>query len=178
MARRGLSAADRDAWAAVARLIRPLPGRSLPDPAAPPPPPPPPLAAAPIAPAPARRAARRTPPPLPALVAGQAPAGLDAATWQRLRRGRMPPERKLDLHGRTAQNAFDSLAAFLRTCHAGQIRCVEIVTGRGSAPGSGVIRRELPHWLERPELRALVLALVPAPPDNPGAVWLLLRRRR
>jgi DNA-nicking Smr family endonuclease len=41
-----------------------------------------------------------------------------------------------------------------------------------------VIRRELPLWLNLPELRPLVLAAAYPHPANPGAVRLLLRRIR
>ena len=74
------------------------------------------------------------------------PAGVDAASWNRLRTGRLAPERTLDLHGRTAHAAFHALAAFLHRAQADRVRCVEIITGRGEGAG-GVIRRELPLWL-------------------------------
>jgi DNA-nicking Smr family endonuclease len=89
----------------------------------------------------------------------------------------MVPTRSLDLHGRTVHSAFMALHAFLRAAHTDQVRCVEVVTGRGSGEAGGVIRRELPIWLNQPALRGLVLA-ASHPPANPGAVRLLLRRRR
>jgi DNA-nicking Smr family endonuclease len=109
---------------------------------------------------------------------GAAPGGLDRATWQRFRSGRLPPARTLDLHGMSVQHAFMALSAFLHAAQADCIRCVEIVTGRGSARGTGVLRRELPHWMNRPDLRPLLLGAAYPHPSNPGAVRLLLRRRR
>jgi len=79
----------------------------------------------------------------------------------------------LDLHGHTAQRAFHSLAAFLRAASADGARCVEVVTGQG-----GVLRREVPLWLNLPELRGLVLAAAHPHAANPGSVRLLLRRAR
>jgi len=108
---------------------------------------------------------------------GTHPPGVDAATWTRLRTGRLAPERGIDLHGRTAQDAHDALRGFLLRAHADGVRCVEIVTGHGTRTGGGVIRRELPLWLNLPDLRALVLAAA-HPPKNPGAIRLLLRRHR
>jgi DNA-nicking Smr family endonuclease len=78
----------------------------------------------------------------------------------------------------TAQRAFHSLTSFLLTAHAERLRCVEIVTGRGSGEGTGVIRRELPLWLNLPSLRPLVLAAAHPHAANQGAVRLLLRRIR
>ncbi len=107
------------------------------------------------------------------LAVGTQPGGVDTASWQRLRTGKLPTVRTLDLHGYTAQRAFHALAGFLRTAHAEGLRCVEVVTGQG-----GVLRRELPLWLNLPEFRGLILAAVHPHAANPGSVRLLLRRRR
>lgn len=174
MARRALTEQDRAAWAGFARGITRLPGRSVPE--LPPLPPPPAVAPAsvrvqPTPPSPPR-------PVAPALSVGVQPGGLDASTWNRFRTGRVVPARTLDLHGRTAQRAFHALHAFLLAAHADRVRCVEIITGRGSGEAGGVIRRELPLWLDLPALRPLVLAASHPHPANPGAVRLLLRRPR
>lgn len=112
------------------------------------------------------------------LAVGAHPAGLDSGTWNRLRTGKMPVMRTLDLHGMTAQRAFHALLGFLRSAHAEQIRCVEVVTGRGSGEHGGVIRRELPFWLNLPEVRPLILGATHPHAANPGAVRLILRRIR
>jgi DNA-nicking Smr family endonuclease len=112
-----------------------------------------------------------------ALSIGDQPGGLDRASWQKLRGGAMRPERSLDLHGQTAERAFHSLVGFLRAAHADGLRCVEVVTGQGRM-GGGVIRRELPHWLNRHDIRPLVLAAAHPHAANQGAVRLLLRRTR
>ncbi len=172
--------ADAETWALYASLVRPLPGRRHPVPAAQPAPaqgPDAPVAAPAPRPHPAPRAAARPAAP-PPLAIGATPAGVDRATFKRLRSGRLGAGRTLDLHGLTAQRAFHVLAGFLRTAQAEHLRCVEVITGRGSAETGGVIRRELPLWLNQPDLRGLVLAAVHPHPANPGAVRLLLRRPR
>jgi DNA-nicking Smr family endonuclease len=167
--------ADEALWTQFTRRIRPLRDRD----AAPPPPPPP--APAPAG-APAAAVAAKRPPPRPqpaaALAVGDPPGGLDRASWTRLRTGRRAPERTLDLHGKTAERAHQALRAFLPAAQADGVRCVEIVTGRGSGEGGGVLKRELPHWLNLPPLRGLVLAATYPHPANQGAVRLLLRRVR
>ncbi|WP_428484548.1 Smr/MutS family protein [Rhodopila sp.] len=117
-------------------------------------------------------------PIIPSLSVGGQPGGLDSATWQRFRSGKLPSARRLDLHGLTVQHAFHALVAFLRSAHADRLRCVEIITGRGNSENGGAIRRELPHWLNRPDLRPLVLAASHPHALNPGSVRLLLRRVR
>ena len=162
-----LSDADRAIWANYARLVVPLPGHELPSvPAA---------QGQPPAPAVVRR--RRQTPAIPVAI-GAHPAGVDGGTWQRFRTGKLPAARRLDLHGHTAQRAFHALGGFLRAAYADHVRCVEVITGRGSGEHGGVIRRELPMWLNLPELRPLVLAAAHPHAANPGSVRLLLRRRR
>jgi DNA-nicking Smr family endonuclease len=179
---RPLSEPDRLAWTDYIRHVRTLHGR---DPPAPPPPAKlaatsPAAPATPVAPPPQ---IRRTGPPDRlshghVIVTGQQPAGLDSATWSRFRTGKLVAARTLDLHGKTAQGAFHALERFLLTAHAEQVRCVEIVTGRGSGENGGVIRRELPLWLNLPSLRPFILAASHPHPRNPGSTRLLLRRPR
>jgi DNA-nicking Smr family endonuclease len=159
---------DRREWDAYAERVAPMRRRSQPKPAASPAPAP--------TPQPAPRRAPST--PAPDLAVGDQPGGLDRGSWQRFRSGRTAPSRTLDLHGRTAQRAYHALHAFLHAAQADGVRCVEIVTGRGTGESGGVLRRELPMWLNSPALRPLVLAARHPHPANPGAVRLLLRRAR
>jgi DNA-nicking Smr family endonuclease len=112
------------------------------------------------------------------LAVGVQPGGIDKATWQRFRSGRLVATRTLDLHGMTAQRADHALVSFIRTAHAEQARCVEVVTGRGSGETGGVIRREFPLWLNLPEIRPLILGAAHPHSLNPGSVRLVLRRIR
>ena len=122
----------------------------------------------------------------PPLGVGGQPPGVDAASWQRFRRGQLASARKLDLHGMTAQQAFHALRLFLRAAQSDGVRCVEIVTGRGNGEHGGVLRRELGLWLNLPDIRPMVLAAVHPYTSsalhshmaNPGSVRLLLRRSR
>lgn len=175
MRRRPGSLTDHDtaAWASYAQLVRPLAGRTAPMPPATPAPAPPPPATPPPPNSPQRR-----PAPLPHLVTGVHPPGLDKSSWTRFRGGRMRAERTLDLHGKTVQTAYQALEKFLQAAHADHIRCVEVITGRGSGDAGGAIRRELPHWLSHPTLRPLVLAAAHPHPRNDGSTRLLLRRRK
>ena len=170
---RSLTEGERALWRAYAERARiaPLAGKAL-APAAEAPA----AAAAPPAAAPPRPAPLRLP-PVPIAVGAQ-PAGLDARRWQALRRGRLRPERTLDLHGRRAQEAHDAVHAFLRGAVADGLRCVAIVTGKGSSAEGGILRRELPHWLNGPALRPLLLGAAHPHAANSGAVHILLRRRR
>ena len=109
---------------------------------------------------------------------GHVAGGLDARRLRDLRRGKQRPERRLDLHGKRAQEAHHAVRAFLHGAFLDGLRCVEVVTGKGPAPEGGVLRRELPHWINAPDLRPLLLGAIHAPTANTGAVYLLLRRRK
>lgn len=103
--------------------------------------------------------------------------GLDTTSWNALATGKMKPQKRLDLHGHFAQDAFHKLHHFLHAASGQGIRCVEVITGLGSGQEGGVIRQELPHWLERGDLRPLILAVVHTHKRNKGAVRILLRAR-
>ncbi|NKC30447.1 Smr/MutS family protein [Falsiroseomonas selenitidurans] len=175
MREKRLNSADLALWRAFTAEIRPLFGHQ--PPAAPAEAVPPPTAAA----APPQLAVAPPPPrpaPPPEIRVGEVPGGLDRKRWAALRRGDMRAERTLDLHGRRVQEAHLVFRAFLHRAHAEGVRTVTIVTGKGPQPEGGILKRELPHWLNDPELRPLVLGAAHPHPTNSGAVNLLLRRRR
>ncbi len=138
--------------------------------------------------APKRRATPRLPPrPRPAPGGSSAPlaAGksgdVDARTLDRLRRGQLRPQGRLDLHGMTQQEAHRALARFIPDAQSSGKRCVVVITGKGSvSSGGGVLRRALPGWLNAPALRPAVLAFAEAAPRDggAGAVYVLLKRNR
>jgi DNA-nicking Smr family endonuclease len=183
---RSLTETDAAEWARYAQRITPLPGvLGRPDVASARPAEP----SARIAPDMARRNTRPASPVAvqpPLLGVGGQPPGVDAASWQRFRRGQLASARKLDLHGMTAQQAFHALRLFLHTAQSDGLRCVEIVTGRGNGEHGGVLRREFALWLNLPDIRPMVLAAVHPHTSsamhshmaNPGSVRLLLRRPR
>ncbi len=174
--RKILTDTDRAEWAVYARALQPLPGRDFP--ALPDLPGPPPNVAAMPRQNPPGAPRLRAAAKLAAVAVGEHPAGLDRASWHRFRTGKLLATRTLDLHGRTAQRAHHALETFLHAAHADGVRCVEIITGRGTGESGGVLKRELPHWLNQPGLRQLVLAASHPHAANPGSVRLLLRRAR
>ena len=185
---KGLSPVDRDLWRKVTEEARPLAGREAPaTPDPPPQPAKPAVGSKRIKPTPARPAR-----PAPELAPGTV-AGVDRRTAGRLRRGQMPIEGRLDLHGLTQVEAHRELDAFLARAEAGGKRCLLIITGRGAtggaprdAPGGatreagGVLRRSLPDWLNQPPNRERILAIMPAQPKHggAGALYVLLKRQR
>jgi len=193
----GTSDDDLDLWRHVTRDTRPLakrPAKAKPETPAPaerPRPAPPP--AKPKAPEtkktkkPAPPVPLPVPPPVPDLAKGDV-VGVDKRTVGRLKRGKLPVEGRLDLHGLSQREAERALAAFLARSQQRGHRCVLVITGKGSAGGRredafarpGVLRRMVPIWLNAPANRARVLAFDEARAQHggAGALYVLLKRSR
>lgn len=108
-------------------------------------------------------------------------AGIDRRTAERLRRGKLPIEARLDLHGRFQDEAHHALNAFITGSAAAGRRVVLVITGKGRvSEGGGVLRRSVPQWLRLPPCAVHVLAVMPAQPQHggAGALYVMLRRKR
>jgi DNA-nicking Smr family endonuclease len=110
--------------------------------------------------------------------------GVDKRQAQRFRRGQLTIDARYDLHGMRQHQAHTALNAFLARAHERGCRCVLVITGKGQkAPleeRTGVLRSQLPRWLNEPNNRHRVLAVTPAQPQHggDGAFYILLKRSR
>jgi DNA-nicking Smr family endonuclease len=99
---------------------------------------------------------------------------------RRLRRGLMPIDGRLDLHGMSTGEARGHLEVFLRTMRARGERCVLVIHGRGehSAGGVAVLRGEIAAWLSQGASSEHVAAFATASDADggEGAVYVLIRR--
>lgn len=109
---------------------------------------------------------------------GQRAPGVDTYSWRTFTDGRMKVEKRLDLHGMVAEDAFRRLMEFMDVAYRCGLRCVEVVTGLGTGREGGILRRELPHWLGRAEMRHRILGVAYPHAGNKGSVRILLRRRK
>lgn len=140
---------------------------------------------APAAEIPRRRAA--PPPPL---------SGFDRRTSQKLTRGNVAIEARIDLHGTGIEMARVRLHRFLSDARHQGLRTVLVITGKGDSAFSrhtlhgrhhydaperqGKLRRLVPEWLHEAEFRSIVSGFQPAHPKHGGggAFYLKLRRDR
>lgn len=107
--------------------------------------------------------------------------GLDRRKAERLRRGKLPIEATLDLHGLRQAEAHRRLERFLADSQAVGKRCVLVVTGKGvHKEEGGVLRANVPRWLNEAPNRSRVLSFDYAQQKHggTGALYVLLRRRR
>ena len=108
-------------------------------------------------------------------------AGVDRRTAERLKRGRLSIDARLDLHGLTQAEAHRALNAFIAASFEAGRRCLLVITGKGlGREDGGVLRSKVPHWLNQSPNRARVLAFDYAQPRDggTGALYVMLRRRR
>jgi len=116
------------------------------------------------------------------------PAGVNGATEDRLRRGQIEPEARIDLHGMTQSAAHRTLFAWLTAAHNRGHRLVLVVTGKGNPRNDenatwmrsehGVLKQMVPRWLNEPELAALIAHTRPAHARHGGggALYVYLRK--
>jgi DNA-nicking Smr family endonuclease len=103
--------------------------------------------------------------------------GLQEKLRKRLRRGQIPVEARLDLHGKTINQAGQQLDGFLQHAQSEGLRCVLVIHGRGhrSQDNQPVLKAQVNHWLrEYPG----VLAFASATPQHGGvgALYVLLKK--
>jgi DNA-nicking Smr family endonuclease len=103
--------------------------------------------------------------------------GVQDRLIRKLRRGLVPVEAELDLHGMTVATAKQAVANFLVQARDAGLRCVRIIHGKGlrSRNKQPILKGKLDRWLR---LRREVLAFCSARPSDGGngAVYVLLRR--
>jgi len=176
---------DTSLWKAVTRDVKPIKrkpaAKSRPEPAkaASQPTPKKTGAMAPARPVAVKPAIQPTRPPRE-LTHGRA-SDIDKRSLERLRRGQMPIEAEIDLHGHTLEAAHRVLNAFIAGHAAAGRRCVRVITGKGSfREGGGVLKTAVPRWLNEPPLQDSILAFSHARRDDggEGALYVLLRRKR
>lgn len=113
---------------------------------------------------------------------------MDARAFTRLKRGRLEPEARMDLHGMTLDQAHPALSQFILTSQARGLRLVLVITGKGLREDPydpmprrrGVLKSQVPMWLKMSPVAQAVLQVSEAHRKHggEGAYYVYLRRRR
>ena len=120
---------------------------------------------------------------------GDASAQIDKRTAMRLKRGQMPIDARIDLHGLYQRDAKSHLLGFIAQSFARGDRCLLVITGKGKlvfegdTPESntpGVIKRNFKSWLAEEPYASMILKIEKAQikDGGEGAYYILLRRNR
>ncbi len=84
----------------------------------------------------------------------------------------------LDLHGMGKLDAYEATRAFIHDAFTAGARHVVIITGKGRT-SDGILRANLPHWLNEPALRRMVGTIAQGARDKGGSgVFHVLLKRR
>jgi DNA-nicking Smr family endonuclease len=105
------------------------------------------------------------------------PVRMDRKAHARLKRGKLSPEARIDLHGMTMERAHPALIAFILRAQAEGKRAED----DGPIPRRpGALRHSVPQWLSLPPLAQAVLQVTEAHAKHGGggAYYVYLRRPR
>jgi DNA-nicking Smr family endonuclease len=113
---------------------------------------------------------------------------IDKKTATRLKRGKLKPQARIDLHGMTQDQALPALTRFITDAAARELRLVLVITGKGRSRSDmgpiperpGVLRRAVPHWLRSGMIAPLILDVTESHISHggSGAYYVYLRRQR
>jgi DNA-nicking Smr family endonuclease len=113
---------------------------------------------------------------------------MDQKSFVKMRRGKLAPEARIDLHGMTLNQAHPALTQFILSAQRAGRRLVLVITGKGECGGPhssasrerGVLRRQVPQWLHAPSLRHAILQVDQAHISHggEGAYYVYLKKRR
>jgi DNA-nicking Smr family endonuclease len=105
---------------------------------------------------------------------------IDGHSMERIRRGKMPIEAQVDLHGCTQEEALLAVNEFLEESWNGRRRLVLLITGKGTArDGGGVLRSAVPRWITEGRFRSCLVGISAADRRHggDGAVYVMLRKQ-
>jgi DNA-nicking Smr family endonuclease len=117
-------------------------------------------------------------------------SGLDGNTAEQLRRGRLTPGARIDLHGLTEERAHSALLAFLRRAQKDGVKLALVITGKGNPADDdgaawtmrrhGVLKEMAPRWLNEKAFAGLIAGSGPAHRRHggDGALYVYLRKIR
>jgi DNA-nicking Smr family endonuclease len=136
---------------------------------------------------PAKKSAA-APAPKPVVTPRSRLTGVDGKTAERLRKGAVELDARLDLHGLTENTAHRALTTFVRGAAARGARLTLVITGKGAKaqtieelfdpPARGVLKTMVPRWLAEPELARFVADVRSAHKRHGGggALYVYLRK--
>jgi len=117
--------------------------------------------------------------------------------WQqKMRRGKVKPEGRIDLHGMTQDKAFGALSRYIEQAQHRGKRFILVITGKGGAKSDpqgqsygdlsygdhersrGVLKTNVPRWLSQGDLGSRIVSYTSANVEHggEGALYVVLKR--
>jgi DNA-nicking Smr family endonuclease len=114
---------------------------------------------------------------------------MDKRNFDRLKKGKLKVDGKLDLHGMNLAQAHPALNRFVRDSHSSGKRLLLVITGKGNSSRNqddimparrGILKHQVPQWLTMAPLAPMVLQVTQATQKHggTGAYYVYLRRQR
>lgn len=113
---------------------------------------------------------------------------MDGRNFDRLKKGKLPVDGRIDLHGMTLAEAHPALTGFILNASMAGKRLLLVITGKGRTfqgeglitARRGILKQQVPQWLQLPPLAPLVLQVTQAHGKHggDGAYYVYLRRQR
>ena len=102
--------------------------------------------------------------------------GVQDQVIKRLRRGLIPTQAQIDLHGLTQRAAWDCMIEFIGQCREQSLRCVQVIHGKGYRSGARgpVLKSAVNSWLRRNH-DVVAFTSARAIDGGAGALYVLLR---
>lgn len=112
---------------------------------------------------------------------------------QKLRRGKVKPEGRIDLHGMTEDKAYAALHRYIEDALRRGKRFILVVTGKGGKKSDygdmshseyerarGILKTNVPRWLSQGHLASIVVSFYTASAQHggDGALYVVLKRNR
>tara|TARA_S200000501_G_C20759534_1_gene715457 strand:- start:386 stop:991 length:606 start_codon:yes stop_codon:yes gene_type:complete len=117
--------------------------------------------------------------------------GLDRKRHVLLKKGKLSPEKTIDLHGLSTKRAEEEVLAFLFQSYSQGLRLVLVITGKGrnsiqkvsnsvhQTNDIGIIKKSLTSWIKNSDIMPLILHIMPAHSKHggDGAFYVYLKKR-
>lgn len=119
--------------------------------------------------------------------------GADHNWHQRLRRGKVKPDGRIDLHGMSEDRAFAALNRYIEQAYGRGKRFILVITGKGGTKsevghmshteyerGRGILKTNVPRWLSQGHLATRIVSYYSANAEHggDGALYVILKRNR
>ena len=97
-----------------------------------------------------------------------------ANSYKLFKKSKIKPDGVIDLHGYSLKVGKQNLENYILKSYENNFRNILVITGKG-LNNQGVLKKEVPVWLEEKKIKNYLISFEKAPNNNGGSGALLLR---